>query len=190
MARINQDQREIRRRGARHHIAGVLHMPGAVGDDELAFRGREVAVRNINRDPLLTLGSEPIGEQRQVHALIASVHRRGFSRFELILEDGLGVIEQSPDERGFSIIDRATGQKPEQVHIEVGVGGKIHAFVGIWIGREVCFGFGISGHVLEVPFFFTIFHRGFVCFIIHPCAAFGCSGGGHFANNLFEIRCR
>jgi hypothetical protein len=35
-------------------------MAGGVGDDELAALGLEVAIGDINGDPLLTLGLEPV----------------------------------------------------------------------------------------------------------------------------------
>jgi len=41
-------------------------VPRSVGDDELPPRGREVAVGHVDRDPLLALGAEAVGEIRQV----------------------------------------------------------------------------------------------------------------------------
>ena len=40
--------------------------PGRVGDDELAPRGGEVAVGDVDRDALLPLGAQAVGEQREV----------------------------------------------------------------------------------------------------------------------------
>jgi hypothetical protein len=37
-----------------------------VADHELSVRGREVAVGDVDRDALLALGREAVGEQRQV----------------------------------------------------------------------------------------------------------------------------
>jgi hypothetical protein len=39
---------------------------GRVGQDELATRSGEVAVRDVDRDPLLALGPQAVGEQREV----------------------------------------------------------------------------------------------------------------------------
>ena len=40
--------------------------PGRVGDDELAPRRVEVAVGHVDRDALLALGAQAVGEQREV----------------------------------------------------------------------------------------------------------------------------
>jgi hypothetical protein len=44
---------------------------GRVRDDELAPRRREVAVRDVDRDALLALGPQAVGEQRQVDVVVA-----------------------------------------------------------------------------------------------------------------------
>jgi sulfate adenylyltransferase subunit 2 len=72
VASIDEDQREVGGRCAGHHVARVLHMAGAVRDDELALGCREVAVRDIDGDALLALRAEPVGEQREVHTLVAA----------------------------------------------------------------------------------------------------------------------
>ena len=56
-ARVQQDHREVGGRGAGHHVARVLLVAGAVGDDEAPPRGREVAVGDVDRDALLALGA-------------------------------------------------------------------------------------------------------------------------------------
>ena len=60
LARIDQQHREIRRRGAGHHVAGVLLVTRGVGDDERAPRRRKEAVGDIDRDALLALVFEPV----------------------------------------------------------------------------------------------------------------------------------
>ena len=65
-ARVDQDDGDVGGRRARRHVARVLHVPGRVGDDELAPLGREVAVRDVDRDALLALGLEAVGEEREV----------------------------------------------------------------------------------------------------------------------------
>ncbi|MDB5873495.1 MAG: Bifunctional enzyme NodQ, partial [Ramlibacter sp.] len=42
-------------------------------EDELALRGREVAVGHVDRDALLTLRAQTVGEQRQVGVLVAAI---------------------------------------------------------------------------------------------------------------------
>ena len=64
LARVDQHHRQIGRRGAGDHVARVLLVAGGVGDDELALRGREVPVGDVDRDALLALGPQAVGQQR------------------------------------------------------------------------------------------------------------------------------
>ena len=66
LARVDEHQREVGGRRAGDHVARVLHVPGRVGDDELAPRRGEVAVRDVDGDALLALGAQAVGEQREV----------------------------------------------------------------------------------------------------------------------------
>ena len=72
LARVDQDQREVGRGGAGDHVAGVLDVPGRVGDDEFALGRGEVAVGDIDRDALLPLGPQTVGEQREVGVLVTT----------------------------------------------------------------------------------------------------------------------
>ena len=47
-------------------------VPGAVGDDEAPLGGREVAVGDVDRDPLLALRPQPVGQQREVERALAA----------------------------------------------------------------------------------------------------------------------
>ena len=50
--------------------------------------GREVAVGDVDRDPLLALGAQAVGQQRQVErALAAAALARLRDVLELVLED-------------------------------------------------------------------------------------------------------
>src|SRR3546814_2005562 len=69
LARIDQDHRKIGGRRAGHHVARVLFVPRRVGDDELALLGREEAIGDVDRDPLLALGGKAVDEQRKVDLL-------------------------------------------------------------------------------------------------------------------------
>ena len=86
--------------------------PGRVGDDELAPRGREVAVRDVDRDALLALGGEAVGEEREIERLPAPL-RRALDRGELVGEDRLGVVEQAADQRALAVVDAAGGEEPQ-----------------------------------------------------------------------------
>ena len=66
VARVDEDDREVGRRRAGDHVARVADVAGGVGDDEAAPRRREVAVRDVDRDALLALGAQAVGEQREV----------------------------------------------------------------------------------------------------------------------------
>ena len=63
---VDQDQGQVGGGGAGRHVAGVLDVPGAVGDDELAVRGGGVAVGHVDGDALFALGPQAVGDERQV----------------------------------------------------------------------------------------------------------------------------
>ena len=58
------------------HVAGVLDVAGAVGDDELAVRRGGVAVGHVDGDALLALGPQPVGDEGQVDLAQAPALRR------------------------------------------------------------------------------------------------------------------
>jgi hypothetical protein len=75
-----------------------LLVAGGVGDDELPQGGGEIAVRDVDRDALLALGDEPVGQQRQIERP-ASLLRGALDRGELVGEDRLRVVKELPDQR-------------------------------------------------------------------------------------------
>ena len=113
---VDEHEREVGGGRARDHVARVLHVPGSVGDDELAARGGEVPVRHVDGDALLALGAEAVGEQREVGVVEAAVATRALDRLELVLEDLLGLEQQTADERALAVVDRSRGGKPQQFH--------------------------------------------------------------------------
>ena len=122
-----QDQRQVGGRGAGHHVAGVLDVPRGVGDDELAPRGGEVAVGDVDRDALLALGAQAVGEQRQVGVLVAAVAADRLDRLELVAEDRLGVVQQPADQGALAVVDgarrwrTAAGRPPSEVPLPLAV---------------------------------------------------------------------
>jgi hypothetical protein len=100
-------------------------VPGGVGEDERAPRGGEVPVGDVDRDALLALGAQAVGEQRQVDRRVPvavavpvdAVPALGRARDlrELVLEDRLRVVEQPPDERRLAVVDRPGGGEPQQL---------------------------------------------------------------------------
>lgn len=114
VAHVHQHHQHIGRRGAGDGVAGVLHVSGAVGQDEGAPRGREVTVGDVDRDALLPLGPQAVGEQRQVGAGEAALVADPLDGVELVGEDRLGVEEQPPHQSGLAVVDRSGGGQPEQ----------------------------------------------------------------------------
>ena len=127
LARVDQDHGEVGGRCAGHHVAGVLFMPRAIRDDELALFGAEKAIGDVDRDALFAFGGKAINQQREVdllplRALLLAV---GFQRGQLILEDHLAVIEQPPDQGGLAIVHAAAGDEAQHrlmlMLVEIGV---------------------------------------------------------------------
>ena len=126
LARIDEDHRKIRGRGAGDHVPGVLLVARRVGDDEFAPLRREETIGHIDGDALLPLGGESVEEQRVIEVLSLRTDSLGI-RLEgrqLILEDRLGVEQQPADERRLAVIDAAAGDEPQErlstVTIEIG----------------------------------------------------------------------
>src|ERR1700682_141038 len=91
-------------------------MPWTVGDDEPPPRGGEVAVGDVDRDPLLALGPQAVGEQREVERSLPTAALAGLCDvLELVLEDLLRVVQQPPDERALPVSHRAGGAEAQQV---------------------------------------------------------------------------
>ena len=81
-ARIDEQHGEVRSRGACRHIAGILFMAGRIGDNELALRGGEIAISDVDCDPLLAFGRKPIDQQCEIEvvALRCRASWKSFSR--------------------------------------------------------------------------------------------------------------
>ena len=107
LARVDEDDRQVGGRGARDHVARVLDVPGRVGELEAAARRHEGAVGDVDRDPLLALGAQPVGEQREVDVAVAAALRRLLDVLELVGEDLLRVVEQPADQGRLAVVDRA-----------------------------------------------------------------------------------
>ena len=115
LARIDEHDRQVGGRGAGDHVAGVLLVARGVGDDELAPRGREVPVGDVDRDALLALGAQAVGEQRQVHVAVAAPLGGLRDVLELVLEDRLRVVQQPADQRRLAVVDRPGRREPQQL---------------------------------------------------------------------------
>ncbi|MCW0466663.1 hypothetical protein NB705_003736 [Xanthomonas sacchari] len=146
LGRIDQHHRHIGGGGAGGHVAGVLRMPGAVGDDELAPVGIEIAVGNVDGDALLALGGQAIQQQRIVDGSAAGAVALAVDteRSQLVVEQPLAVVQQATDQRALAVVDAAAGDEAQQrlVFVLLQVGGDCVAAYG---NREWGMGNGNSG---------------------------------------------
>ena len=110
VARVDEHDREVGGRGARDHVARVLHVARRVGEDERAPRGREVAVGDVDRDALLALGAQAVGQAREVERAVAPAQV-----VELVVEDRLGVVQQAADQRRLAVVDRPGRREAQEV---------------------------------------------------------------------------
>jgi hypothetical protein len=117
VARIDEEDRHICRRGARGHVARVLFMAGRIRQDELAASGREVPIRDVDGDALFALGPEPVGEQREIDRPGIAVLRGLLDRRDLILVDGLRVVQQSPDQRALAVVHAPRRADPKKARL-------------------------------------------------------------------------
>src|SRR5581483_8310482 len=116
LARVEEDERAVGRRRAGDHVARVLLVARRVRDDVLARVGREEAVRDVDRDPLLALGGEAVEEEREVEllALRPEPLRVGLERGDLTLEQHLRLVEEPPDQRALAVVDRAARDEAQE----------------------------------------------------------------------------
>src|SRR5262249_36932909 len=78
-------------------------------------RGHERAVGDVDRDPLLALGAQPVGEEGEVHVAVAAAQRGRLDVLELVGEDLLRVVEQPAEQGRLAVVDRAGGDEPQQL---------------------------------------------------------------------------
>ncbi len=114
LAGVDQHDRGICGRFARGHVACVLLVAWRVRDDELAPRRGEVAVRHVDRDALLTLGAQPVGQQREID-LSRCGRSLALDRLHLVFIHRLRVVEQPPDEGRFAVVYAARRGEAQQV---------------------------------------------------------------------------
>ena len=121
VARVHEHDGEVGRGGAGDHVTCVLHVPGRVGDDELpAWRG-EVAVSNVDGDPLFAFGAQTVGEVGEVDGAAPGDVGGAFERLELVFHEVLRVVEQAADEGGLAVVHRAAGVEPQNLNWMAGV---------------------------------------------------------------------
>ena len=116
---VEEHDGDVGGRGARDHVARVLHVAGRVGELEAARGGDERPVGDVDRDPLLALGAQAVGKQREVDVPVAASLARLLDVLELVGHHLLRVVEEPSDEGGLAVVDGAARDEPQ----ELAVGG-------------------------------------------------------------------
>ena len=106
---VDQHHGDVCRRGAGEHVARVALVAGGVGEDERALLGGEEPVGDVDRDSLLALGAQAVGDRGQVGLAVAG------DVVEVVGEQRPGVEQQASDQRALAIVHRARGGQPQQV---------------------------------------------------------------------------
>jgi len=108
------------RASTRITATSAVDAPVARGIRELeaAARRDERAVRDIDRDPLLALGAQAVGQQRQVDVVVTAAARRVLDVLELVDQDLLRVVEQPADQRRLAVVDAPCSDEAEQFGVE------------------------------------------------------------------------
>ena len=118
LARVDQDHRQVGGGRARDHVPRVLDVARCVGELEAPPRRHERAVGDVDRDSLLALRAEAVGEQRQVDVVVPTPAARVLDVLQLVGEDLLRVVEQPADQRRLAVVDRARGHEPEKIGVQ------------------------------------------------------------------------
>jgi hypothetical protein len=126
LACVDEQHNHVRGGGAGHRVPGVLHMPRAIGEDELPCRSGEVAIRHIDGDALLALGTQAIGEQSKISSIETPAPAHLLDMIKSVSQHRIGVEQQPTDQRGFPIVNRARRGKPQQrtATRQIGSGGE------------------------------------------------------------------
>ena len=117
LARIKQDDGNIRRGSAGRHVAGILLVARRIGDDERAAPGRKVPVGDVDGDALLALGGKSVDQQGEIDLVAAAaVAGRILDQIcQFVVAQALRIVEQPAEQRRLSVVDRTGDDEPEQV---------------------------------------------------------------------------
>ena len=130
---VDEDEGQVGRRGPRGHVAGVLDVTRAVGDDELAMGRGGVAIGHVDGDALFALGPQAVGDEGKVDLAEAAVLARRLNGGQLVVEELAGVEEKPADERALAVVHRSDGGEAEEVHgvrAQLGAAGRRRAGQG------------------------------------------------------------
>ena len=183
LAGVNEHDDGVRGGRAGHRVLGVLHVAGAVREDEAAAVRGEVAVGDVDGDALFPLGAQAVGQQGEVDRLNtgcagpaeAAVRGGAGDGVELVGEDRLGVVQEPAHQGGLAVVDRAGGREAEQGSVCAGAPRR----AGQPRGRCRC------RCSLEIAVLLAVFHGGLGDAVIGPGGAtFGDGGGGNFDHDV------
>jgi hypothetical protein len=88
---------------------------GSVSELESPLRGDEAAVGDVDGDPLLALGAEPVGEEREVDLTVAAALARLLDGLHLVHEHLLRVEEEAADQGRLAVVDGTAGDEAEEL---------------------------------------------------------------------------
>ena len=116
LARVDQQDGEVGVGGAGRHVAGILLVAWAIGDDEGALRRGEIAVGDVNGDALFALGLQAVDQQGEVDVVADGAEFAGIAlqRRHLVVEDQGALVKQAADQGRLAVIDRPAGQDAQR----------------------------------------------------------------------------
>ncbi len=114
---VDQDDREVGGRGPGRHVARVLLVPRAVGDDVLALVGVEIAVGHVDGNALLPLGLQAVDQEREVD--FAAARRAPLAAVvgdcgELVFEDLLRIVQDAANQRALAVVHAPAGDEAQE----------------------------------------------------------------------------
>jgi hypothetical protein len=109
----------MRRSG--RHVACVLFVARAIGDNEVAVRTMEIAVSDINRYTLLTLCIQTVSQERKIQDIAIGVLKTALAPqcFDLIIGKHASVVKQTPQQGALAVIDASAGYKTQKAALGV-----------------------------------------------------------------------
>ena len=95
-------------------------MAGSIGNDELAFGRREIAIRHIDGDALFTFSSQSVCQQAEISSLQAFLLARRFNSLELVFKNALAIVQKPTNECALPVIHATrSGETEEGVLVHV-----------------------------------------------------------------------
>jgi hypothetical protein len=104
LAGVDEDDGEIGGRGAGRHVAGILLVAGRVGEQEATVGGGECQAGDVDRDALLALRLQPVGDEGEI-----------LDAGEPILRHRAAADQQPADQSRFAVVHRAAGEEAHDV---------------------------------------------------------------------------